>query len=1029
MSLHRDAVATSRLFLRFDELAGFEKVNAAEVNQLKGLVLDVAECIGPHLEWIQFTFVQYTKHDLQHLLNIADHIHDFLPTARPDKTEFPVNALELAYLWLAILLHDIGMFVSTADEKQKMLDSSPYQDYLRHSRDRENDAVAADKQGHTVAAQAIRDALFAEFIRRQHAERVHGYIAKHLAHKLRFRQADLTSDIGKLCESHNWGVFQSRDSRHPEKCVLKLDRRDMVGTTPVNLAYLACCLRLGDILDFDRSRTPLSAFHAIHFSESISVEEWNKHLSIRGLEVTENQVRYVAECEDPADYVAVTQFLNWVDNELQDCTRLVREFPPLEAERYRLNLARVVDRLKIRMKNPCLVPGAFRFQLEYEQIMRLLMDKSLYPDETLFLRELLQNALDACRFQKAHAQEEGLVDKYIPCIQVWDGSDLPHNKDNPHEGPRIIFQDNGVGMSLKQVENFFMRVGKSYYRSAEFQAERERLESLGIHLDACSQFGIGFLSCFLGGDLIEVETHQHHSEPLKMTIKGPRKYFVIERLPKPQNVSPFVSPTDPVIDSPPHHTGTRITVYLREGWRKNPSKDKTDLVFKALDAVAVNQEFPITVRSLSRPEVKEIAALRWNTSPPRLRQSDLPTESAGLLIPSPIALKDCDPCLQGTGAIWFLDDHGQPVVRRGNLIIDSRGNVGLDDFTAALRDFCEWGAGNSRPKCRKVAAVFEAAAAGQLSIGEVHYQLQEIVGNTGPDNQLSGSVIESLCHGGLQVVLAAANALTKFGHNYSRWFHSRPAIEILISGNHSELIRYWAHYGVFSSRIGSFSTSYHVALFGIESPGGFQTWDAAAGSAARHDWLPSSISVNVDTYGSLAPQPAASRLFVPYERSGDVRAAVSRACLAHARQLWKLHPDSDDWTRWYLEFLASWDLAEILFALGRDATRQLIQPLPELINSLETYKPSSDVWNCLMALHSEFGTRLAEEVPWWSFFGGTDCPPISANHIQRAATQSGIAADQIEKSVESLSEWLGWDITKGRPKPKGSPAGDSPDPT
>ena len=40
---------------------------------------------------------------------------------------------------------------------------------------------------------------------------------------------------------------------------------DLVGRTRVNYCYLACCLRLGDILDFDRTRTPLSAFHSTHF--------------------------------------------------------------------------------------------------------------------------------------------------------------------------------------------------------------------------------------------------------------------------------------------------------------------------------------------------------------------------------------------------------------------------------------------------------------------------------------------------------------------------------------------------------------------------------------------------------------------------------------------------------------------------------------------------------------------------------------------------------------------------------------------
>jgi HSP90 family molecular chaperone len=226
----------------------------------------------------------------------------------------------------------------------------------------------------------------------------------------------------------------------------------------------------------------------------------------------------------------------------------------------------------------------------------------------MFLRELLQNALDACRYQKARAQEAAMADKYVPRIQVWDGSTAPRDPNKPNGDPRIIFQDNGIGMSLNQVENFFMRVGKSFYRSAEFNAERERLAAKGIHLDACSQFGIGFLSCFLGGDRIEVETYQHGSEPLKITIEGPRKYFLIERLRRPENVGiPFNSPSDPADDSPPQHAGTKITVFLRDGWRKNSSEADSDLAFTTLDAVAVNQEIPITVTGRANSTPRELA--------------------------------------------------------------------------------------------------------------------------------------------------------------------------------------------------------------------------------------------------------------------------------------------------------------------------------------------------------------------------------------------------------------------------------------
>ncbi|MCH8807147.1 MAG: hypothetical protein IH986_13815, partial [Planctomycetes bacterium] len=39
--------------------------------------------------------------------------------------------------------------------------------------------------------------------------------------------------------------------------------------------------------------------------------------------------------------------------------------------------------------------------------------------------------------------------------------------------------------------------------------------------------------------------------------------------------------------------------------------------------------------------------------------------------------------------------------------------------------------------------------------------------------------------------------------------------------------------------------------------------------------------------------------------------------------------------------------------------------------------------------------------------------PISREHIERAARRTNIAADRIDETVRSLSEHLGWDITRG----------------
>jgi HSP90 family molecular chaperone len=80
------------------------------------------------------------------------------------------------------------------------------------------------------------------------------------------------------------------------------------------------------------------------------------------------------------------------------------------------------------------------------------MGTNLYTEKTVALRELLQNSIDACRCRKA--KEAGYEGK-ISYKQV---------KEHTDEGEirKIIVEDNGVGMDDYVIENYFMRIGKSY---------------------------------------------------------------------------------------------------------------------------------------------------------------------------------------------------------------------------------------------------------------------------------------------------------------------------------------------------------------------------------------------------------------------------------------------------------------------------------------------------------------------------------------------------------------------------------------
>ncbi|MCP3998021.1 MAG: hypothetical protein GY722_23620 [bacterium] len=554
-------------------------------------------------------------------------------------------------------------------------------------------------------------------------------------------------------------------------------------------------------------------------------------------------------------------------------------------------------------------------------------DKSLYPDPALFIRELLQNSLDACRYQEALAREAGMEDKYIPRITVWDYSD-------DQEAPRIVFQDNGIGMSQRQVDSFFLRIGKSFYRSPEFAAEKQRLAEQEIHLDACSRFGIGFLSCFLAGDLIEVQTYRSGSDPLKISITGPSKYFLVERLSQPDATILFRSPESDRDDGPPRFPGTRVTVYLKSRWRDNLTTEEEHVALKTLETFAVNQEYDVFVR-YPNAEQEIVRRRRWKEAPPlfcgRMSRSEIIRDAMGLkwaaperefllkkiLSPSTFDLHSYSNELRGEGALWMLKgDDGEPRPSVGNLrmkpnILTNNMEICVSspELTLAsnINKFCSVNdmdcarafADAQPPNGKTAAACFEEIFAGtELGSGT---NAEEHLGFV----EESKSSLQELTPDQIEWLIQFCSRIHDASYRQiEHWCQNERVVQALIEGDQNGILL-----AIEEDRLpdltGSIELSgnYLISLFGINIPALLLEWNPSDGKASKRTLSPASVGVRIDAYGALAPQPSASRLFIPSERSAQLRASVGCAILQHAELLNRNHSDDPDWHRWFKAFL------------------------------------------------------------------------------------------------------------------------------
>ncbi|WP_188998224.1 HSP90 family protein [Deinococcus roseus] len=134
------------------------------------------------------------------------------------------------------------------------------------------------------------------------------------------------------------------------------------------------------------------------------------------------------------------------------------------------------------------------FKIDLKGIIDLLSNH-LYSDPSVFVRELLQNAVDAITARKNNGE------RFEPNIRVEVVQD--------GETRRLIFEDNGIGLTENEIHEFLATIGRSSKRISE-----ARESYLG-------QFGIGLLSCFMVSSEIRVYTQSSKGGPAACWIAQP----------------------------------------------------------------------------------------------------------------------------------------------------------------------------------------------------------------------------------------------------------------------------------------------------------------------------------------------------------------------------------------------------------------------------------------------------------------------------------------------------------------------------
>lgn len=448
-----------------------KKLDKDFASQLKKTANKIKELIKKKTT---INFPNYTNHDMNHSFKLMDTMYELI---KDNKKKF--NALEIALMIYSCLFHDIGMAISDKEIEKIKKNTSKYlygQDF--------NEVIKNNFNNEDLALQ--------EVIRSYHGKIAYDLIISNYEEEFRlpeYESISFAENLAEICLSH------TVDKLYVEK----LATNSVKGEYEYNTQFLSILLRLSDILDIDSTRTPLALYEAINLND-FSKGEWQKNFTIDNIKkiFKSNELKEIkleGSCKDIKIHRKLLGYIKWIEKEL----RLAVDLTANMHKKYHIQINTEV---KNKIKPIGYTIPDLKLNMDYHAVTNLLMGEAIYGSKDLGLRELLQNSIDAIMIKKDKFEMEKnpLKDSYKPTINI----------DIDEENNNVIISDNGMGMNEYIIKNYFLNVGKSYYKSNDFLNYKHNYNPIG-------NFGIGFLSCFMLSNEVQVIT-KHFNSNKKYTI-------------------------------------------------------------------------------------------------------------------------------------------------------------------------------------------------------------------------------------------------------------------------------------------------------------------------------------------------------------------------------------------------------------------------------------------------------------------------------------------------------------------------------